>query len=267
MSEVDIDASFTFEVNTTTSLQSIGNININPTTVLLAGSGDLYVGNSGSQFDINGSLTITIDQTGLDLNVNGTAKLGPLGNLAVAGDLVITDQGLYGALTLSVATAPFPGFLLSGQFQIELNTTLLGQTTSSGVSIPSQTFELHISGAGSSPDADLVIANVFDVSGYFNLTVSPAGFDLDAVGSIQFLGTELATGSVVASIYNDGKTELALYTELSLQSGGSLESAGVLDHGQPLPRGQHRLDGVRHWFDRVCGSRDDPGEHGGDRPQ
>ena len=50
--EVDIDASFTFEVNTTTSLQSIGDININPTTVLLAGSGDLYVGNSGSQFDI-----------------------------------------------------------------------------------------------------------------------------------------------------------------------------------------------------------------------
>ena len=54
-----------------------------------------------------------------------------------------------------------------------------------------------------------MIANVFDVSGYFNLTVSPAGFDLDAVGSIQFLGQELATGSVVASIYNDSGEDRA----------------------------------------------------------
>ena len=151
MPDFEIDASFTFEVNTTSVVQEIGGISIPGPTAMLTGTGDLEAGPSGSQFDIHGTLTITINPTGLALDVDGMAMLGALGNIAATGDLVITDLGLYGALTLSVSADPFPGFLLSGQFQIELNTTTASQTTASGVSIPDGTFELHISGRRGRP--------------------------------------------------------------------------------------------------------------------
>jgi hypothetical protein len=237
-----LNASFLLEANTTGQAETLGGVAVpaDPQGVtgpyaLVQATGDLSVGS----FDVNGSFYFLVDSSKLQLQFQAAAALGPLGQAAIDGDLVIgsnngSSVGIYGILQAALLTSPnIPDISLSLQFQFEINTTNLTQTvtgfsvdpttgnitTGRQIAIPSNFIEIDAGG-------QLSIVNMFNVAGEFDFTLSASGLQLSANATLTgFFGINLGLHA-----------QLGIFSADSQGSGGLVVDAGLTLNGS-LPLG------------------------------
>ena len=211
----EIDGNFAFGFNNTGVSQTLGTLVVAP-GIKLHVDGDVIIGS----FDISASLDMVYTNNTLDLVFSGTAKLGPLGNLGVNAHLDIDSGGLYGAGAITVNSSSFSGFAITGTFMLEFNTEAteyssfkINPTDTTTIDLKPQTYVLMIQNANLS-----LAGGAFDVQGNLSLTLSNSVFTVAASGTMTILGASLG-GTVYASIFNDGQTEMVLYASLTINSG------------------------------------------------
>ncbi len=237
-----LSAGFLLEANTTGQSETIGGVAVpaDPQGVtgpyaLVEASGNLSVGS----FALTGSFYFLVDKSELQLQFEATAALGPLGQAAIDGDVVIgsyngSSVGIYGILQAALLTSPnIPEISLNLDFQFEINTTNMSQTitgfsvdpttgsitTGQQIAIPSNFIEIAAGG-------QLTIVNLFDVQGQFDITISSAGLEINADATLSgFFGTSLGLNA-----------EIGLFNSSSQGSGGLVVDAGLTLNGS-LPLG------------------------------
>jgi hypothetical protein len=231
-----LSASFVLEANTTGQSETIGGVNVpaDPQGVtgsyaLVQATGSLSVGT----FQVNGSFYFLASSSRLELQFEAYAALGPLGQAAIGGDVVIgsnngSSAGIYGILQAALTSSPsISDVSFNLNFQFEINTTNMPQpvtgfsvnsttgtiTTGQQITIPSGQIEIDAGGS-------LTIVNMFNVEGQFDLVISSSGLQIDANATLTgFFGINLG-----------------LTAELDLSSGGLVVNAGLTLSGS-LPLG------------------------------
>ncbi len=237
-----LNASFLLEANTTGQSETIGGVavpadpqGVTGSYALVQATGNLSVGS----FAVTGSFYFLVDDSELELQFEATAGLGPLGQAAIDGDVVIgsdngSSVGIYGILQAALLTSPsIPDISLNLEFQFEINTTNMSQTvtgfsidpttgsitTGEQIAIPAGFIEIDAGG-------QLTIVNLFDVQGKFDITISSAGLQINADATLSgFFGTSLGLNA-----------EIGLFNSNSQGSGGLVVDAGLTLNGS-LPLG------------------------------
>jgi 6-phosphogluconolactonase (cycloisomerase 2 family) len=236
--------------------------NLAPTTFAVSIAGELAFeqpANSGNEwFRLDGAFYMKIDASGLDVFATADLKIGngnpSIFDFTASGLLIVNSQGLAAHLDVSLAigSGAQTGFGLTGDFDLEMNTTSavqsfqvpssilalmsqdektkLGLGSSTTVTIPAGPPQLD--GTTGAPAPYLVISgsgtlelkSVISMVGNFRLAITPNEIDLtaDASTDIPVLGT--LTGTAAFQIDASGLVGVAT---MSLGSSGSIPGVSV----------------------------------------
>jgi len=259
-----LNASFLLEANTTGQSETIGGVavpadpkGVTGSYALVQASGNLSVGS----FAVTGTFYFLVDSSELQLQLEATAALGPLGQAAIDGDVVIgsndgSSVGIYGILQAALLTSPnIPDISLNLDFQFEINTTNISQTvtgfsvdpttgsitTGQQIPLPSKFIEIAAGG-------QLTIVNLFDVQGQFDITISSAGLQINADATLSgFFGTSLGLNAEIGLFNSDSQGSGGLVVDAGLTLNGSLPLGLLSISASPvimINTSNQTLDGV-----------------------
>jgi hypothetical protein len=154
-------------------------------------------------YSLDGEFELSVSAAGLHVSLNAAARMGILGSLDAVGELHVLPApvgqlpGIYGGLALSSQTLAGPGFLMSGEFQFEVNTTSSVQTIT-GLIVNPQTGQAvrdHVAlGPGSlrvAAGGTVSLVGSFDLDGRFELVMNPSRFSVAADASLTVFGQRL----------------------------------------------------------------------------
>jgi hypothetical protein len=194
--------------------------------IVFSASGNLTLRNpsTGSSV-IDLALTqfrIAIQPTEFDLAIAGTVDLGPIGNVSIAGGLVITETSAQhydsaGFIVINAALGVTGQFTFaSAKASLQFNTFDTSRTfnipgLASPVSIDANTIRVYIS-------AQLNLANAFVLTGTFTLVESPNGFSMGASATFDFFGVGFGI-SGTADLYTGSNPGLVASLQMTRSDG------------------------------------------------
>ncbi|MFI5457324.1 MAG: hypothetical protein ACHRXM_17910 [Isosphaerales bacterium] len=194
--------------------------------MVVAGSGGFTLDNS---FTLIGSFNLVVTPSQFMAEVNARMLLQVQGNtllnLQAQGGIDITNQGIYGAVQLTV-NAGLPtgyGFSLNAGLLLEVNTTTSGTPTIAGITLPTGPFvEIHATG-------DLLVGTI-DVNGTFDFTASTAGVSIALPNGNVTLGPlgSLEVGGTLKVLAAQGNVSAGLVglIQTNVSAGSSLSNTG-----------------------------------------
>ncbi|MGH7140861.1 MAG: PKD domain-containing protein, partial [Pirellulales bacterium] len=184
------------QINTTDAPQN--GLAADTVQVHVAGSAQLqksYFGSFADSFDVQGTFDLTVNPNYVHVVAIGNVALGPLGTVAVSGDWSATSAGLWGDLTVGATALPYTsGFSMSGEMQLEVNTTGVSQTVLARPIDPT-------SGAVGAPQ---------------NITLAPDTVDVAIGGHVSLLNTFTLAGELDVTTYSDGELDVNFDANVSV---------------------------------------------------
>ncbi|MEW6160761.1 MAG: PKD domain-containing protein, partial [Verrucomicrobiota bacterium] len=174
--------------------------------VTVNGSLQLYVSGNPA-FSVSGGFEMSTSPAGLHVGFSGTAHLGLFGSFGVGGSLGIATDGIYGNLVIGGRSIYGNGFTLSGDLQLEINTTgswraVSGFTVNSatGGALYGQQFNVAPNSVKVTFGGNLSFANGFNIAGRVVLSGSGGVAGLSIDGNMNVFGLSLRVAGS-ANIY------------------------------------------------------------------
>ena len=222
-----LDASFTLGINTSAVERTLNSVGLKKQSVIMSAEGKLTL---LSLVGITGSFDFVFGAAGLEIKVDGTVALEPLGSFGVYGQLTADLNGLVGSLTLSVGdNLNLPGIVFEGEFLYAINTTV-NDATVQVLDIDPQTgailgqkdktigaYSLLMGFGGVMRIGDFALYG----SAYMSVGMTQISGQIDA--SLEFLGWTLRVNESFTLDYADWIEVI----ELTIDSGEFLSDLGI----------------------------------------
>ncbi|MEW6157768.1 MAG: PKD domain-containing protein [Verrucomicrobiota bacterium] len=223
------------QINTTSSAQ-LG-IPAHTSRVFLSGNLRLFVGGAEA-LAFNGAYQLSTGAGAMNVALDAQVSVAGFVSFSAVGGLGIDSNGIYGCLQLGTRTVAGFGYNLTGEFQVEINTTSSARSVAgfrvspaSGLVLGGQQVDLAPQTARIMAGGRLRLANGFEIAGRFTLATSGGAVGLTLDTTIVVFGVAMQARGGAFIVADDAFGSGGFVVGLALTVAGDdygLFSAGTI---------------------------------------